>query len=266
MKKLLAIIGLAAASLSGANAQILMSFGTPITVNFNNLNTNFGSTYNSSGGSSTFPTAQTVTNPFTIYSGSTNPALVVTAFNDFDPGGVYSNTGSYSDANSWRALQNGSSNDYSLGLKNSGTARFVLRLQNNTLSALDTWSISYDVEQYSQGASATTFTFDYGLSPTGTWITTGLIGGAAVTATTGAVGSGVNLGTVLSTNRTATISSSIAAGAEIFLRWNYNHGSGTSPHMGIDNIVVSAVPEPTTWALIGIGSAFALWRTRRRTV
>ena len=29
---------------------------------------------------------------------------------------------------------------------------------------------------------------------------------------------------------------------------------------------VSAVPEPSTWALIGLGSAFVLWRLRRKTV
>jgi|GEM_PF-4283056 len=262
MKKTLTIIGLAVATLAGAQAQILVSHGSPITVNFNNLNTNFGGNYNSTGGSAPFTTNSTVTTPYTVYSGSTNPALVVSVGTDFDPGGVYSNTGTYVASNSWRALQDGTSSDLSLGYKNSGTGRFVLRLQNNTGAALDSWSISYNVEQYSRGGSASTFTFDYGLvSPTGTFITTGLTGGAAVTASTGSDG---NLASVSSTARVASISTSIAAGSEIFLRWSYNHVSGTSPHMGIDDIVVSAVPEPSTWALIGLGSAFMLWNLRRK--
>jgi hypothetical protein len=240
----------------------LVNHSSPITLNFNNLNTNFGGAYNSTGGSSTFTSGTTVTTPYTIYSGSTNPALVITAFNDFDPGGVYSNTGSYNSANSWRALQDASSLDFSLGMKNSGTGRFVLRLQNNSSQALDNWSISYNVEQYSTGASASTITFDYGLtSPTGTFVTTNLTGGSAVTATTGADG---NLATVSSTARSATIATSIAAGGEIYLRWSYNHVSGTSPHLGVDDIVVTAIPEPSTWLLIGLGSAFLLWKTRRR--
>ncbi len=263
MKKLLTIIGLAAATLAGTQAQILMNYNSAITLNFNNLNTNFGGAYNSTGGSSTFTSGTaTVTTPYTIYSGSTNPALVITAFNDFSPGGVYSNTGTYDSANSWRALQNASTTDLALGMKNSGTGRFVLRLQNNTSQALDSWSISYNVEQFSRGASASTITFDYGLiSATGSFITTGLTGGSAVTATTGTDG---NLASVLSTGRTATIATSIAAGSEIYLRWTYNHASGTSPHLGVDDIVVSAVPEPKTWVMIGIGSAFMLWNLRRR--
>ncbi len=262
MKKLITIIGIAAATLAGAQGQIQITSNVPITVNFDNLNTNFGGAYNSTGGSSAFPTTQTLTTPFTIYSGSTNPALVVTAFNDFDPGGVYSNTGTYNSANSWRALRDASTSDLSLGVKDSGTARFVLRLQNNSGSELNSFSINYDVEQYSRGASASTFTFDYGtVSPTGAFVTTGVTGGSAVTAVTGTDG---NLATVLSTSRSATISTSIAANSEIFLRWTYNHVSGTSPHMGIDNIVVTAVPEPSTWALIGLGAAFGLWQMRRK--
>ncbi|MFA7344138.1 MAG: PEP-CTERM sorting domain-containing protein [Terrimicrobiaceae bacterium] len=263
MKKILAIIGLAAVTLAGGQAQILVNYNSATTLDFNNLNTNFGGTYNATGGSSPFTSGTaTVTTPYAIYSGSTNPALVITAFNDFDPGGVYSNTSTYDSATSWRALQDANTTDLSLGMKNSGTGRFVLRLKNSTAQALDSWSISYNVEQYSQGASPSTITFDYGLSsPTGTFITTGLTGGSAVTATTGTAG---NLATVLSTSRTATIATSIAADGEIYLRWTYNHVSGTSPHLGVDDIVFTAVPEPKTWLLIGIGSAFMLWNLRRR--
>jgi hypothetical protein len=47
-----------------------------------------------------------------------------------------------------------------------------------------------------------------------------------------------------------------------------NTGSG---NMTIDNLRVGttfaeAIPEPSTWALIGLGAAFVLWRIRRRRV
>jgi hypothetical protein len=260
MKKTLTIIGIAAASLAGANAQILYStWNGTVTLNFNNLNTNFGGAYDSTGGSSTFPTTDPAST--TIYSGSTNPALV-TSFNDYGPGGVYSNTGTYSNSNSMRALRDGSSSDLALGLKDSNNRSITLRLKNTTGAALNSWSIGYNVEQYSKGSSATTMGLSYSLNGT-SFITTNMSGGAIVTANNTAPVD-VNLASVLSTARTATVSQSIANNAEIYFRWTYAHVSGTSVHMGIDDIVVSAVPEPTTWALIGLGSAFMIWNLRRK--
>jgi hypothetical protein len=36
--------------------------------------------------------------------------------------------------------------------------------------------------------------------------------------------------------------------------WTYDQNAGT----------LTVIPEPSTWALIGVGSAFVLWRLRRR--
>ena len=42
----------------------------------------------------------------------------------------------------------------------------------------------------------------------------------------------------------------------------YDNNQGASQNFGFNNL--SIVPEPSTWILIGIGSAFLLWRIRRK--
>lgn len=42
------------------------------------------------------------------------------------------------------------------------------------------------------------------------------------------------------------------------------HTSGAAQDRSFDNVSVTVVPEPTTWALIGLGSSFMLWNLRRK--
>ncbi len=250
MKKLILTIAVSLATfVCSTQAQVVYgTHGATVTLNFNNLNTDFGGAFNASGGSSPFPTADPGTAPITIYSGSTNPALVVNN-DDFVPGGVYSNTGSYSTATGFRALQDGSSSDFALGVKDSATRTFILRLQNTTGSALSTWSVAYNVEQYSIADSPSTIALSYSLNGT-TFVTTNLSGAAAATATTNGADPDANLASVLSTARSGVISESIANNGEIWLRWSYAHDSGSSVHLGIDDVAVTAVPEPS--AMLGL--------------
>jgi hypothetical protein len=248
MKKLLLCLTVVGLTSIGHCQIAYNTVGGTISLNFNNLNTDFGGAYNASGGSSTFPTTATAST--TIYSGTTNPALV-TNFNDYSPGGVYSNTGTYNNGNSMRAFRDASTSDLAIGLKNSSDQFITLRMQNTTGLSITSWTVGYNVEQYSKGASATEILFSYSLNGT-SFITTNLSGGALVTANNTAPVD-QNLASVLSTSRNATITETIANNSEIWFRWTYNHTSGTSVHMGIDDIAVSAVPEPSTYALLGIG-------------
>jgi hypothetical protein len=260
-RKSIILAAMAFSALGAVTSQGALLIGTsPITIDFNNLNTNFGGAYNSTGGSSVFPINTTVASaPVTIYSGTGGVEFTVGS-TDFLPGGVYSNTGTYSNSNSFRALQNGSLSDLALGVKDSATRTFTLWLKNNTGATVPTWNVAYDVEQYSKGSSATTFSFSYSTNGT-TFVTTGLSGAATVTANTSAPVD-VNLASVISTSRTGVITQSIANTSDIYLRWTYTHIGGTSPHMGIDNIVITAVPEPSTALLGGLG-LLALLRRRR---
>lgn len=254
----LIIASIFGASTALVDAALLIST-SPVTLNFNNLNTNFGGAYNSTGGSSTFPTIVLGTAPIVVYSGAGGTEFTVSN-NDFNPGGIYSNTGSYSNSNSFRALQDGSSADLAIGVKNSTGIEFVLIMRNNTSSTVGTWNVDYFVEQYSKGASASTMSFSYSLNGT-TYITTNLTGGANVVANN-TTPVDTNLATVISSSRSAVINESVAANSDIYFRWRYAHVSGTSVHMGLDNITVTAIPEPGSALLGGLG-LLGLLRRRR---
>jgi len=237
---------------------ILSSINQTISINFDNLNTNFGDAHTASGGSSLFPTATdaTGTNPTTIFTGLTF------SNDDFNPGGIYSNTDSYNSSNGARALRDGSSSDLAFGLKDSTDRSITLQVQNSTGSTISQWSVSYAIEQYSQGGSATQFTLSYSLNGS-SFTTTHLSGGSPFVSQTGADG---NLSSVVATSMAATVSESVANGSSIYLRWTYNHDTGTSVHLGIDDISVSAIPEPSTYAAIigGVALLGAIWHRRRK--
>jgi len=235
---------------------------SPVTLNFNNLNTNFGGSYSATGGTTTFPVNTTTgTAPIAIYSGANGVEFFVST-NDFNPGGVYSNTGTYSNSNSIRALQTASTTDFAIGVKDSANRSFVMPVRNGTGVTIPTWKVDYFVEQYSKGASATIISFSYSLDSGVTYITTGLTGGANVVANTTAP-IDVNLSSVISTSRTATITASVVNGSEIWFRWLYDHQTGTSMHMGLDDITVAAIPEPNAAALLGVLGMFGILRRRR---
>lgn len=241
MKKILTIIGLAAATLAGAHAQILFNDFSAKTQNFDTF----------AGTLATVPTSWTWSDT------------------DYTPGGFYSRNATYSNANSTYGLRDTTtSTDIAFGSKmpaTSGPFTLTAATQNTTGGILTGFTVLWDVEQYSAAFRATTVNFSYrsGAAPFGT---TGLTGPTLTTASLGAT-DGVNLGSVTSTGRSITITGlSVANLDTIDFRWTWTFGSGSgnNAHIGIDNVSLTAVPEPSTWALIGLGSAFALWNIRRR--
>jgi len=52
--------------------------------------------------------------------------------------------------------------------------------------------------------------------------------------------------------------------ATAFLRYTLDGASSVSGNNRIDNLQITAVPEPSTWALIGIGAFVMIWNLRRR--
>ncbi len=227
-----------------ATGQIVLNVAQPLVIDFNNLNTDFGGSHEATGGSSLFPAS---TDP-----GSSLVFTGLTTSTDYNPGGVYSNTDAYLTAVSLRALRDGATSDYALGMKDSGDRSIILEIENNTGGTLDAWSIAYGIEQYSQGGSATLFSFSYSLNGS-SFVTTNLTGAEDVVAQTTPGGSSDgNLANVLVTPRVGVVTESVAHGETIWFRWRYDHQSGTSVHLGVDDIVVTPVPEPTTLMLGGL--------------
>jgi hypothetical protein len=51
----------------------------------------------------------------------------------------------------------------------------------------------------------------------------------------------------------------------LWVRWRQQNLSGTDAQMALDDVAFSAVPEPSTYALIALaGAGFAAYRLRRR--
>jgi len=75
----------------------------------------------------------------------------------------------------------------------------------------------------------------------------------------------VNPSTISSTNVTSSDTGAVTSmDGFAFRQAGATHGASS-----IDNLVVSttfaeAIPEPSTWAMIGLGSAFMLWNLRRK--
>jgi hypothetical protein len=101
-----------------------------------------------------------------------------------------------------------------------------------------TWSL-----QYGLGASPTTFT------TLGTWADPGVWGSTPLTYTT------TDFGSALDNQSNVWF---------WFVGLSYSTGTNSRDSIGIDDFSITVVPEPTTWALVGLGTALVLWRLRRK--
>lgn len=158
--------------------------------------------------------------------------------------------------------------------QNTLAGHWAVAFTNNTGAALDSFTVSFDGEQWRNGGNTTaqSVIFEYGTGSTFSGVSTWTAGGAGFNFT-----SLVNTATVaalngnLAANRTAglggTVSLSVANGSKLWLRWREFNDSGNDHGMGIDNFSFSAtaVPEPTSMVLVGLmGAAGIAVRARRR--
>lgn len=152
--------------------------------------------------------------------------------------------------------------DLALGSFTTSTATsslfYGVELFNNTAATLSSASISFVVENYRSGASATDF----------------------LNVTYGINNGGLNLGTWTSLAQLNTNSGNVTLslpltwndGDSLWIRWEDTvFSDGTNPKnaaFGIDNFSVTAIPEPSTYALIlGVATlglvGFRRWRAQR---
>lgn len=192
--------------------------------------------------------------------------------------GTGANTGGF-----WAFGQNTGAAEMALGSLGSATVAdnnenmFIgLRIINNTADTLTAFTLTFDGEQWRDGASTTgeTLSFAYSTSAAvSDWFDPGtsftsvaaLNFTAPVTAsTTGAQVDGNSAGLV--SNITATITGlNWQPGTELWLRWaDPQLPSLADDGLAIDNVRFSAVPEPSaTLLLAGAASAALAFRNRR---
>ena len=150
---------------------------------------------------------------------------------------------------------------------------------NQTGADISSFNVSWDIEQYTQGGRPTKIDLDY--NPNGAGATqAGIVGTTLTTAQTGTPTTGANLpggtspggGPPIITSRSVSISlgTPLANGQSIDFRWitTGNDPSGANAHFAVDNLSVTAIPEPSTvWisaclaALLGLSGTLG----RRRT-
>jgi hypothetical protein len=146
---------------------------------------------------------------------------------------------------------------------------------NQTGGDLSNFTISWDVEQYTQGGRPTKIDFDYSANGAGA-TQAGIVGTTLTIAQTGIPTTGSNLpggtapggGPPIITSRSITISlgTPLADGQPIDFRWitTGNDPSGGNAHFAVDNLSVTAlsVPEPSSIQLIVL--AIGMWKLQRR--
>jgi hypothetical protein len=235
-------------------AMIINSFNTPATESFNS----FDGTHAAIPANFSW-SADAVTD---VERGLFNPA-----------------TQAYNNNNGLYALYFSPTNDSSdraFGTKrqpNSTPAILTWTFQNQTGSDIPNFTVSWDVEQYTAGGRPTAIDLDY--NPNGAGNTqAGIIGTSLTTAATGTPTSGANLASPIITSRSVLVAlaTPLANGQSIDFRWSTtgNTVGGANAHIGVDNVSVTAVPEPPTqWLVASIAATVGLsrvWSRRRMSL
>lgn len=176
---------------------------------------------------------------------------------------------------------NGNSNRALGYLGNSGTQESITNaatFTNSTGETITQLALSFDAQQWHSAGSggtringwAVSISTDGGMSYApvtvgnlSSWLSSNTLGGG--------IGGAPVDGYTQSSTRSGTLTGlSIANGTNFLLRWSSNQGIGTgfSQGIAIDNVSVTAVPEPTATVLGGLAAlaaAAAARRFRRRT-
>jgi hypothetical protein len=178
-----------------------------------------------------------------------------------------------------------SSSDRALGYLGSGSNDYfnaVVVFTNSTGATIDEVVVSYIGEQWRSGGTAPTnnnnsLTFAWRVGETisvpGSISTTGWTTVAALRFAPVQFTAGGALDGNLSVNQTSFSNISISGlswpvGEKLALRWIGNDGAGADAGLAIDNLQVTAVPEPSTLGLAAAGVALAglgAWKRRRRS-
>jgi hypothetical protein len=135
---------------------------------------------------------------------------------------------------------------------------------NNTGATITQLNVSFDYERYRINTAAASVTFSYSLDGS-TWI-------AASAGDSGAFATGASSYTFTTpglVSKSFSITGlNLAVGDDIYFRWNFDTTGTNSQGLALDNVSVTAVPEPAAAAflVVGIGMMFVLNRRKTQAV
>lgn len=136
-----------------------------------------------------------------------------------------------------------------------------LSLVNDTGSAFDELTVSYDTVRYTNVGTDTDNIYGY-------WLFYSLDGASwtNVSALNPTLANfPITTGVTSVADASIALSSAVAPGSTLILRWVDDNGSPSPDQViGLNNVLVSAVPEPGTYALLLAGAAAVGFIARRR--
>lgn len=196
----------------------------------------------------TLPTAGTATTTSVGFGGTTSAGAVnrgVNATAGFTSGlGLATSLGNVAGNNGLAFNPSGTGTD---------NATVWLKIQNTTGQTVTSWNLSYTGYYINVGSYATPVVFAFSTD-----------GGSSFSSNVSALGfttPGTNTATTPTaadwtsvTGLSATLNASVANNAYLIVRWGLGQDIGVNLSPGnriaLDNISITAVPEPTTWALL----------------
>lgn len=245
---------------SARAAVVVNATGTPYTQDFDGL---------ISTGSGTFVDDSTI-----------NGWIVNSEKMDANNDDYFANTGSSAGGEVYSYGSDGSS-DRALGYLGSGTNGYfnaVIVLENGTGTTINDILISFVGEQWRSGGNTSdnqnvlTFAWQVGAAITvpasrsvdGWTVVNALEFSAPQPNVAQGLLDGNDAANQTSFSGVSVAGLSWADGQQLALRWVGNNGAGTDAGLAIDNVSVTAVPEPSTLAFAGLGIAVAGLAARRR--
>jgi hypothetical protein len=265
MKKLLITVSLAMVSIAGVNAQILYNGGT-YTENFDGLigTGSVSSVFSNVIGTQAGIPGLSGWQGAKIGGTGTTPTNFTANNGSSGTGGLYS-YGSTGDS------------DRALGALASGTniMAFGASFTNNTGTTLTSVTLTFDAEFWRVGQQPNTLNFYWGLSSGGI-TNSNFLSSASMTPlsaldislTTGATSASALDGN-LPANRipgiTSTFSLTWNPNDILFIAWRDVNETGDDAGLAVDNFSMTAIPEPSTYALIIGGGLLLLGIIRRRS-
>jgi hypothetical protein len=262
MKTSLSCLALLAGSLAAPGQLSLTEIGTPTTVNFDGTVAGVNSGAFAGTGFTPTPAAgQLDSDAWALVGLSDGPinfgdtvtsgdAARGVASSPVTQGGVY-------------AFSGGSISGQALGFQpggsdfDGGTGGLYFRMVNNTGVTLDLLSVSYTGHYRNDQPRASTVTF--------AWSADDVNYTAVSSLGFSTPGPAVADEGFVSAPRSGDVGGlSIAPGEPFYFRWQHtSSGSGSRDELALDDLVITAVPEPGALALLGLGAGLLALRRRR---